>query len=422
MLSSSLTLEACLQQALDIHPPWSVQKAELEQSRQRLRIDLRHAGPLACPVCGATAKRHDARRRAWRHLDFFEYQTVLTAEVPRVKCPEHGCHQVRVPWSEERSRYTQLFEQRVLVELRTQTVGAVAAKLHLGWDAVSGIQQRAVARGLRRQGLRAARRIGVDETAFRRWHWYATVVSDLDTKRVLYVGAGRRRETLEAYFAGLTAAERASIEVVAMDMWEPYVQAVRRWLPDGEAKICFDRFHVSQNIGRGVDQTRRAEQKAQRRETGASALTGTRYWWLQGPQRQARWSAARAQRFEQLLAVAERTGQAWKLKELARSLWQGRSREQVAADWNRWIQLAQNSGLPAMARAAETIRRHLWGVLNAILLRVTNARSESMNALIQRAKRNACGYRNWERFRTSILFLCGGLDLSPEPAFPHGTL
>ena len=74
-----------------------------------------------------------------------------------------------------------------------------------------------------------------------------------------------------------------------------------------------------------------------------------------------------------------------------------------------------------MARAAETIRRHLWGVLNAILFRVTNARSESMNALIQRAKRNACGYRNWERFRASILFLCGGFDLSPEPALPHGT-
>ena len=104
MLSNSLTLEACLRQALDIHPPWSVQKAELEQSKQRLRIDLRHAGPLACPICGAAANRHDARRRAWRHLDFFEYQTVLTAEVPQVKCPEHGCHQVRVPWSEERSR------------------------------------------------------------------------------------------------------------------------------------------------------------------------------------------------------------------------------------------------------------------------------------------------------------------------------
>ena len=110
MLSSSLTLEACLQQALDIHPPWSVQRAELEQSKQRLRIDLRHAGPLACPICGATAKRHGARRHARRHLNFFEYQTVLTAEVPQVTCPEHGCHQVRVPWSEGCSRYTRLSE------------------------------------------------------------------------------------------------------------------------------------------------------------------------------------------------------------------------------------------------------------------------------------------------------------------------
>ena len=243
----------------------------------------------------------------------------------------------------------------------------------------------------------------------------------MDTKRVLYLGQGRKREVLEAYFAGLTAAERAEIEVVALDMWESYVQAVRRWLPDGEAKICFGRFHVVQTVGRGVDQTRRGERKAQRRETGASALTGTRYWWLQGEERRAGWSAARARQFAQLLQAAERTGQAWKLKELARSLWRGGSRAQVEADWKRWIELARRSGLPAMIRAAETIRRHLRGVLNAILFGVTNARSESINALIQRAKRNACGYRSWERFRASVLFLCGGLDLSPEPAFPHKT-
>ena len=291
MFPNSLSLEMCLQQALDIHPPWSVGKVEFDPAGQQLRIALRHAGPYACPVCGAAAKRHDARPRAWRHLDFFEHQTLLTAEVPRVKCAAHGCRQVRVPWSAERSAYTHTFEQRVLLELQTQTVRATAAKLRLKWDAVAGIQARAVARGLRRRSSSAARRICVDETAFRRWHRYSTVVSDMDTKRVLYLGEGRKRETLEAYFASLTAAERAAIEVVAMDMWEPYVQAVRRWLPNGEAKICFDRFHVFQTVGRGVDQTRRGEVKAQRRETGASALTGTRYWWLQGEERRAGWSA-----------------------------------------------------------------------------------------------------------------------------------
>ena len=127
------------------------------------------------------------------------------------------------------------------------------------------------------------------------------------------------------------------------------------------------------------------------------------------------------QRFEQLLAMAERTGRAWKLKELARSLWRGGPRGQVEADWNRRVGSARQGGLPVMAQAAETIRRHLWGVLDAILCGVSNARSEGINALIQRAKRNACGCRNWERFRASVLFLCGGLDLSPESAFPHET-
>ena len=71
-----------------------------------------------------------------------------------------------------------------------------------------------------------------------------------------------------------------------------------------------------------------------------------------------------------------------------------------------------------MARAAETIRQHLWGVLNAILSGVSNACRESLSALIQRAKRSACGCRNRERFRASVLFPCGGLDLRLEPAFP----
>lgn len=139
---------------------------------------------------------------------------MLTTAVPRVKCAEHGCRQVRVPWLKERSAYTRSFEQRVIIELRTQTVRVAATKLGMGWGATAGIQVCAVAWGL---------------------------------------------------------------------------------------------------------------------------------------------------------------------------------------------------------------RRHLWGVLNAILFGVTNARSESINALIQRAKRNACSYRSWERFRASVLFLCGGLDLSPESAFPHGT-
>ena len=102
MLPNSPTLEALLQQALDIRPPWSVRKAEFDPAEQLLRVDLRHAGPCACPVCGAAAERRDVRPRTRRHRGFFEHQTLLTAEVPRVKCAEHGCREVPAPWPEER--------------------------------------------------------------------------------------------------------------------------------------------------------------------------------------------------------------------------------------------------------------------------------------------------------------------------------
>jgi transposase len=53
------------------------------------------------------------------------------------------------------------------------------------------------------------------------------------------------------------------------------------------------------------------------------------------------------------------------------------------------------------------------------VLRVTNARSENLNAGIQRIKRMACGFRNRARFRDAILFHLGGLDLYPAALATH---
>jgi len=66
-----------------------------------------------------------------------------------------------------------------------------------------------------------------------------------------------------------------------------------------------------------------------------------------------------------------------------------------------------------MVSAARMVRKHREGILNAVVLRATNAAAESMNARIQRM---ACGHRNRERFRNAILFRLGGLDLYPRPA------
>lgn len=67
-----------------------------------------------------------------------------------------------------------------------------------------------------------------------------------------------------------------------------------------------------------------------------------------------------------------------------------------------------------MKRVARMVRAHLEGIINAIVLRATNAGAESVNAKVQRIKRMACGFRNRERFRCAIYFHLGGLDLLPD--------
>ncbi|MEM1449608.1 MAG: transposase [Planctomycetota bacterium] len=82
--------------------------------------------------------------------------------------------------------------------------------------------------------------------------------------------------------------------------------------------------------------------------------------------------------------------------------------------WDRLAEL--RVGL--IPRAVTTILRHLFGIVNAIVHRVSNAGSESINSRVQALKRQANGYRNRARFRDAIHFHLGDLDLYPRPPLP----
>ena len=109
--------------------------------------------------------------------------------------------QSAVPWATPGSKFTLLFERLAIDRLREAAVTAVTRQLKLGWDAVWGIERRAVARGLERRGTLALRYVGLDEKSFQRRHDYVTVVTDLAGARVLFVADDRRRGSLEAFWA-----------------------------------------------------------------------------------------------------------------------------------------------------------------------------------------------------------------------------
>lgn len=400
-------------QILGITPPWSVENVELSTAKREVLIHLANLErQLPCPECGKECRRHDGRSRRWRHLDTCQFATILVAEVPRISCEEHGVLQVRVPWAEPGSGFTALFEVFVINWLKVASLSAVAELCGLSWKAVDGIQQRAVARGLQRRQPHLPQRLGIDETSFQKRHQYVTVVLDQDRDTVVHVAQGRTRAALDEFFAAFSLGERAAVKSVALDMCEPYIRSVEQYIPGAQEKIAFDRFHVAQHLSKAVDQVRRAEHRALL-DQGSSALTGTKYLWLRGP---ATMSRPARQALDELRSSCLRTSRAWAIKELAAGLWNYRTRGWAQRGWARWYSWAIRSRLEPIKRVARTVKRHLTGILNAVVSRVTNARSEAVNARIQTIKRNACGFRNPERFRKAILFHLGGLSLYPDAA------
>ncbi len=399
---------------LGIKSPWRVSLVELDEAALKVTISVRLDGSsqLQCPQCGLDVPRYDTRRCRWRHLDTMQFQTFVECDVPRIKCPMHKVLQTRVPWIEDDARYTIAFERFVIDWLLVASVSAVGKQLKLSWSAVDGIAERAVARGLLRRKQSSPTHLSIDETSFQRGHEYVTVVTDKSTGAVVHVADDRTIASIDSYFSTLSAEHCQSIESISMDMWPAYITTVCAYVPDADRKICFDKFHVAKFLGDAVDKVRRAEHR-ELSARGIYCLTGTRYRWLENPNNM---SLKAWRSFEELRNSTLRTASAWTFKELAMQLWHYTHRGWAEKQWSKWIDSAIQSSLQPIAKVARTIESHLWGIVNAIVLRKDNAMAESMNNRIQRIKARACGYRNRDRFRTAIMFHCGKLDLYPRYA------
>jgi transposase len=160
---------------LGIVSPWKISDANLDVTEQLVEVLVTHEGPATCPVCGEPAGKYDTRSRRWRHLDFCQYRLFITAEVPRIRCEIHGVKQIDVPWAEERSGFTKLFEQCVIAWLRELSFEAVVRRMRISWDEVDGIMMRAVGRGFARRQKRIVPFIGIDEKSIRKRHKYFSV-------------------------------------------------------------------------------------------------------------------------------------------------------------------------------------------------------------------------------------------------------
>ena len=398
---------------LGLKAPWMVGDVDLRMMESKVTVKLGH-DPLAkfpCPTCGIECPVYDHRHRQWRHLDTCGFVTMIEAEVPRVKCKEHGVRQTLVSWAESGSGFTALFEALAISWLKVAPVNAVSERMKISWDEAWGIMERAVNRGLKRRVDLPVKDLAIDETSFQKHHEYVTVLVNRETGVVIEILDDRKKATLKTWLKK-NKKQLQEVRSVSMDMWGPFINAVKDVIPDGEKKICFDRFHVASYFGKALDKVRASEHRMLIKN-GASSLTKTKHDWLRTKSKGG-YKDKRA--FLRLTRLNLKTSRAWRIKETANGLWSYKYRGVAEKNWIALLGWMARSRLDPVVKVGKMVRKFLWGILNAIMLKATNAIAESINATIQKIKSRACGFRNRARFRTAIMFHKGGLSMVPSGA------
>ena len=394
---------------LGLEAPWEVADVNLDLEGKRVDVTVRvEPGTVWCedgeqlPIAGY-------EEREWRHLDTMQLETVLRARVPRVRYADGTTAMVRVPWADERSRWTLSFEALAVEVLRaSSSVNAAAKWLRIDWRAAQRIMERAVERGLERRELGEITRLGIDDKSYRKRHRYGTLVNDLDGARVLEVCEERTTEAACKALDTLGEEGLGKVRAVAMDMSAAYEAAVRAKCP--RAAVVYDRYHVSAMLGGAVDRVRR-EEHAKLMAVGNDDLKGTRYDWLFDP---GKMGEGRYARFEELLAKNTRTSRAWYHRIMFMEFWDHPGKASGSEFFKKWFAHAVRSKLKPVVDVARGLKRRLPGLPNYFDHHITNALSEGLNSRVQAIKASARGFHSFATFRTRILFFLGDLDLKPR--------
>lgn len=359
------------------------------------------SAPKHCSRCGEmVAEVHDAAERRVRDLPILDAETWLVFPRARLACPRCGPTVEAVPWLDRYQRMTTRLAEAIARLAQVLPIKHVATWFGVGWETVKQIDQRALERRLGPVDLSDVRVIAIDEFAIQRGHRYATVVVEPTTKRVLWVGRGRGREDLRAFFTLLGPVGCERITAVVIDMSPAYTEEVRAQCP--HAEIVYDLFHVVAKYGREVidrvrvDETNRIARAAGKNHMAIRArrrvIKGTR--WLLLKNREHVTAPSDRVRLRELLRANRSLFIVYVLKDDLKQLWRFRYPGAARRFWRDWYRRARQSRIPALVTFAEHLAVRIEGVISHCRYPLHTGILEGINNKIKVMKRMAYGYRD----------------------------
>jgi transposase len=310
----------------------------IEQPRERLR----------CSACGSdNVWAQGAIERCFRGLPIGNQPTLIELKVPRVHCFDcDKVRQVKIPFADPKKHYTRSFERYALELSQHMTIKDVADHLMVSWNTIKEIQAKYLTRRFGKPKLHKLKQIAIDEINIGKGHRYLTVVLNLLTGAVVFVGDGKGVDALKPFWKRLRRSH-AKIEAVATDMSKAYIRAIRDNIP--RAVHVFDHFHVIKLYNEKLS--------------------------------------------------------AYYMKEDLRQIWLCQDKFQARLFLEDWLARARASEIRMLQSFADTLEEHHEGILNYYDYQISTGPLEGTNNKIQLMKRQAYGFRDHQFFKLKILGL-----------------
>ena len=353
-----------------------------------------------CAACGSLNVRPQGSvQRPIRTLPIGGKSVTLLAKIPRVACDDCGkTRQVAIGFADQRRTYSKSFARYVLDLSRHMTIKAVAEHLGVSWDVVKDIQKSHLQRRYSKPKLKHLRQIAIDEISTGKGHRYITLVLDLETGVVVYVGRGKGADALEPFWKRLLASH-AKVKAVATDMSPAYIEAVTKNLP--KATLVFDRFHVIKLYNDKLSALRRALYHQLKDSLQRNVLKGVR-WLLLKKSENLDETRNEPERLREALRLNEPLATAYYLKDALNEIWEQDDQETAQALLMDWIVQAESTHIPILTSFARTLRIHAWGILAWYDYQISTGPLEGTNNKIKTMKRQAYGFRDPEFLKLKI--------------------
>lgn len=355
--------------------------------------------PATCPQCGAPSpfQRFGSKEQVFLDLPVHGKRVGVHVQRQRYRCKTCGRTFLQpLPDMDDQHAMTKRLLVYVQREALRETFVRVAEQVGVSEGTIRNIFRAHVADLEARHQFITPRQLGIDEI-----HLLGTprcVVANVEERSIIDLLVNRNKATVLNRLLRLD--DRAAVELVMMDMWQPYRDAARTAFPD--AVIIVDKFHVVRMANQAVETVR----KTIRQSLSASQRRGLMHDRFILLKRRHELDAVQEMLLQTWTTSFPELATAYQLKEAFFDIYTLQDRmvaEQVYHGWQASIPATIASAFQPLTAAIANWHTEVFAYFDH---RITNAYAESLNSLIRRVDRAGRGY-SFEALRAKMLFSAG---------------